>query len=272
MLLNMDCFGVHAEPVDQTVAATQHFMTADLNRAIHVHHTSLGFDDDSRIFGRSQGKLVMVADGLGDSARGRRASTVAVDAVAQYLLNTLQITDQARAGDEMLESSLKAALQHCQKTLQREGGVIGAHQGMGTEITVAYVCWPSLYVVQAGKIHCSLWRDGNLTEVTGTGASEIVGGPQHDLAPGFIQQELRLGDKLVLGSRSLHRALSNFEIASVLNNQKPAADLCQTLVEAASAIHKKEHTAIVAIFDEGVPVDPQTTFAVKGTSQAVQAT
>ncbi len=257
MLLNMDCFGYRSNPVDDRFTGTQHFMTADFNRAIHIHHTSLNLDNDSRIFGRSQGKLMMVADGLGTSERGQRASTVAIEAVSQYLLNAFRIADQASVGDKLFESKLKSALNHCQTALQREGGVIEAHHGMGAEITVAYVCWPNLYVVQAGRTHCSLWRDAKLTKISDGAPAEVVGGRTEHLSPAFVQHELRLGDKLMLGSHSLQQALGEFETNTILNNRNTAAEMCSALVDAATSTQPGEHTAVVAIFDEGMAVDSE---------------
>lgn len=254
----MDCFGRRSEPADDKLAGTQHFMTADFNRAIHIHHTSLDLDDDSRIFGRSQGKLMMVADGLGPGERGQRASTVAIDAVSQYLLNAFRIADQASVGDQLFESKLKEALEYCQTTIRREGGVIEAHRGMGTEISVAYVCWPNLYVVQAGRTYCSLWRDGTLAVMSNSAATEVVGGQTDHLSPAFVQHELRLGDKLILGSHSLQRALGEFEITSIASQRTTAAEMCRAIVDAASAKQPGEHTAVVATFDEGVAVAPES--------------
>lgn len=256
MLMNMDCFGRHLEPTGGETASRQQFMTANFNRSIHIHHTSLNLYDDSRIFGRSQGKLMMVAEGLGQSEPGHRASTVAIDAVSQYLLNAFRIADQASVGDQLFESKLKSALNHCQETLLREGGVIEAHRGMGAEVTVAYVLWPHLYVVRAGRTHCSLSRNDSLMQITGAAAEEVVGGQSDHLSPAFKQHELRLGDKLILGSHSLHHALGEFGITSITNRRGTAAELCGALVDAAAVEQPGEHTAVIAVFDEGAAVDP----------------
>ena len=64
-------------------------MVADLNKSLRVHGTSLKLDDETRIYGGSQGKLLVIADGMGGKAEGERASTIAVDQVATYVLNSL---------------------------------------------------------------------------------------------------------------------------------------------------------------------------------------
>ena len=60
MLTQMDCFGLtdvgRKRPTNQ-----DHFLIADLNKSLRVHSTSLNLDDQTRIYGGSQGKLLIVA-------------------------------------------------------------------------------------------------------------------------------------------------------------------------------------------------------------------
>jgi serine/threonine protein phosphatase PrpC len=81
VLTQMDCFGV--TDIGRRRAANQdHFLIADLNKSLKVQSTSLNLDDESRIYGGSQGKLLVVADGMGGEAAGERASTIAMDQLA----------------------------------------------------------------------------------------------------------------------------------------------------------------------------------------------
>ena len=41
------------------------FMIADLCKSLQVHTTSLSLDQNSRVFGDTQGRLLLVADGMG---------------------------------------------------------------------------------------------------------------------------------------------------------------------------------------------------------------
>ena len=65
------------------------FLIADLNKSMKVHQTSLGLNHQTRLMGESQGKLLLVADGVGGHASGERASSLAVDCVANYILNAM---------------------------------------------------------------------------------------------------------------------------------------------------------------------------------------
>ncbi len=251
MLLNMDCFGVRS--VQDNHAATQQFLFADFHRSIHVHHTSLQLDDDSRDFGGSQGQLIMVAEGLGPEDGVQRASTIAVDAVTKYLLNAFQISEQARGGDSLVEEKLLEALEHCQQTMRREGAVIEAHYGMGAEVTVAYIVWPDLYVVQAGQTSCCLWRSAAVTSVGQTAPSEVVGGATKKLTPVFSHTDLRLGDKVVLCSQGVRHVIDDFRMTTILNQQQSAERLSTELADSARLAGCDEATVVVACFDDGVP-------------------
>jgi protein phosphatase len=246
----MDCFGVRSAFCSGV--ATQQFLIADFNRSVHIHHTSLNLDDDSRVFGGSQGTLMIVADGLGPEDCGQRASTVAVDAVTEFLLNAFQIEEQAGIDDSLMESRLRQALTHCQKAMRREGAVIEDHYGMGAEVAVAYVCWPNLYVAQAGQTNCSLLRNGVLKTIGNSAASEIVGGATEELAPVFSQVELRPGDRILVCSTDVRRSLDDFTIASALSRREPAFSICSSIADAAGSNGCEKATVVVACFDDGV--------------------
>jgi len=134
---------------------------------------------------------------------------VAVDAVTQYLLNTFRIAEQASVGDNLFETKLLETLEHCQKAMRREGDVIDAHYGMGAEVTVAYVLWPHLFVVQAGKTSCSLLRNAALSHIGRPTSAELVGGVSQKLSPVFSNVELRLSDKLLVLSGSVRKLLDD---------------------------------------------------------------
>ena len=107
----MDCFGLTHIGQVREVNEDQ-FLIADLLKSMQVHQTSLGIDDQTRLFGTSQGKLLLVADGMGGHAAGRRASTLAVDSLTTYVLNMMQWFFRLR-GDcgDYFETDSKACAQ-----------------------------------------------------------------------------------------------------------------------------------------------------------------
>jgi protein phosphatase len=62
MLTQMDCAGL-TDPGRKRPTNQDHFLIADLNKSMRVHATSLTLDDETRVYGGSQGKLLIVADG-----------------------------------------------------------------------------------------------------------------------------------------------------------------------------------------------------------------
>src|SRR5688500_2014753 len=110
-----DCRGLtHRGKVRET--NQDQFLIADLAESMFVQQTSLPLEDHSRLFGASQGTLLVVADGMGGHAGGERASTIAVNSLAQHVLNTLPWFIGLQRGEEDdLQEELKAALQRCQR-------------------------------------------------------------------------------------------------------------------------------------------------------------
>jgi protein phosphatase len=159
------------------------FLIADLNKSLRVHQTNLGHDDQTRLFGQSQGQLLIVADGVGGHAAGERASTVAVGGVVAYTLDCMRwffrLTDDPE--DDFLDD-LKSALEHSQSRILAEADVLAVRGGMGTTVTAAYVAWPRLYIVHVGDSRGYLLRDTKLRQITNdhTVAQQLVENGQLD--------------------------------------------------------------------------------------------
>lgn len=84
----LDCFGLTDIGKVRTANEDQ-FLISDLVKSLLIHHTSLSHEDHTRLFGNSQGQLLLVADGMGGHAAGKQASTIAVESLARYVLNTM---------------------------------------------------------------------------------------------------------------------------------------------------------------------------------------
>src|ERR1700730_18478995 len=95
----LDCYGMtdvgKVRPVNE-----DQFLLADLNMSLLIHQTSLSHEDHTRLFGGSQGQLLLVADGMGGHAAGQQASSIAVQGLAHYVLNTMPWFFRLEAGGE----------------------------------------------------------------------------------------------------------------------------------------------------------------------------
>jgi protein phosphatase len=270
MAIHMDCHGVTDIGKLREVNQDQ-FLIADLRKSLHLFQTSLAMDDQSRLFSGSQGKLLLVADGMGGAATGERASTLVVDSVAAYILNTLQWFFRLEEDrEEDFVEDLKAGLKRSEENLFAEAEAIPQRHGMGTTLTMAYIVWPRLYVVHAGDSRCYLFHKQRLKQVTtdhsyaqefvDAGVIEpeeaeksrwshllwnVIGGKGDEVRPEVHKARLSTNDSLLLCTDGLTYHVSDDKIAELLGSDLSAADLCQQLVDAANEAGGSDNITIV---------------------------
>ncbi|QEG24666.1 PP2C family protein-serine/threonine phosphatase [Mariniblastus fucicola] len=288
MSINIDCFGKsdlgQIRPVNE-----DQFLIADLNKSMRVHQTSLGLSRQTRLFGGSQGKLLLVADGLGGHESGERASTLAVDGVASYVLNSMDwLFRIGEEDEESLEAELKQAFQYSQTAIAAEAEAIPDRRGMATTLTMAYISWPKLYVVHVGDTRCYHVRGSSISQLTtdhtmaqlarsvpGDQDDElkvqnvgsvnptesrnpmenvlwnVVGGTSASLEPQIRKSELAIGDTLLLCSDGLTRHIQDNELLEMTKLDRPSSEICDQLVEVANARGGEDNiTAVLARFRE----------------------
>lgn len=271
MAIHMDCHGVTDVGKLREVNEDQ-FLIADLRKALHLFQTSLAMDDQSRLFSGSQGKLLLVADGMGGSAAGERASTLVVDSVVGYILNTLQWFFRLEEhGEEDFVEDLAGALKRSEENLSAEAEAIPQRHGMGTTLTMAYIVWPRLYIVHAGDSRCYLFHKRRLKQITtdhsyaqeflDAGVLEpeeaeksrwshvlwnIIGGKGDEVRPEAHKAGLSTGDSLLLCTDGLTNHISDDKIAELLGSDVSAAELCQQLVDAANDAGGSDNITVIA--------------------------
>jgi protein phosphatase len=266
----IDCYGLTDIGKVREVNEDQ-FLIAELNKSMLVHQTSLTFDDDTRWFGGSQGHLLLVADGVGGHAGGKRASTIAVDTVAQYVLNTMPWFFRLdKEHEDDLRDELTSAMERCQASIQVEAEAMPKREGMGTTLTLGYILWPRLYVVHVGDSRCYLLRGRKLEQITTDhtvaqqlikeGALEAkeaeesrwsnvlwntVGGSSSELNPEVYKAQLATGDTLLLCTDGITKHLGDTEIAKLLKDGQSAEETCRQLVNAANEAGGSDNIAVV---------------------------
>ncbi len=234
------------------------------------------------MFGGSQGKLLLVADGLGGHESGERASTLAVDGVANYILNAMDWFFRLNNENEATcQEELKEAFQHSQNMIGAESGAIPQRRGMATTLTMAYVDWRKLYVVHVGDTRCYHVRGDSIERLTtdhtvgqlarsATGSDvlgdnvgapvnpmdhklrNVVGGPNESLEPQITKSELAVGDALLLCSDGLTRYVADEELAPMIAKDNCAAkEICEQFVDIANEpVGKDNITCVLAKFEE----------------------
>lgn len=176
----IDAFEV-THPGQKSDRYEDQFLIADLNKSILIDQTSLSQPEHERLVSGSQGKLLVVADGMGGHGGGDIASSIAVDTILNYILNTMPWffrLDEEHEDD--LREALKTALQRSHASVRAAAKADGEHPKMGTTLTMAYVVWPRMYVVHVGDSRCYLFRDPELERLT----------KDHTLAEQMADEEL----------------------------------------------------------------------------------
>ena len=270
MLTKMDCFGLtdsgRKRPTNQ-----DHFLIADLNKSMRVHATSLTLDNETRVYGGSQGKLLIVADGMGGEAAGERACTIAVDQVTTYVLNSLAWCFRLEEGSEHdFEDDLKQALESCQKSIEAAVGMHPEMKSMGTTMTMVYIVWPRAFVVHVGDSRCYLLRNRQLDQVTvdhtmseimaeagqmsreearhspmGHALWNVLGGRSDELSVDVYKLPLERDDILLLCTDGLYDMVPHEKLQEVLDSSASAEAACRQLVDLANENGGKDNITVI---------------------------
>jgi protein phosphatase len=235
------------------------FLVAELGRSLLVHETSLPQADHSRIVGRSQGTMLVVATGRGAAGAGAVAGTVAVDAVTGWVLNAMPwLCGREPGRPDHLVEALGDALRRCQAAV-RAARAGGALEASGLDLTLAYLLGSRAYVVRVGRTRCHLWRPPTLTEIksenTGGGQAAASATVPREAAerawrrlachtqetsdnprPDVYRVDLEPADALLLATEGLARHVPDPAIVDELTAPtclRRGAEICRRLVERA---------------------------------------
>jgi protein phosphatase len=203
--------------------------------------------------------LITVADGVGGRGGGQRASAIAVNTLARFVLNTMPwFFSLDEEHDNDLLEDLKQALAKCEQTVQTRASEESALRRMATTLTMACIVWPWLYIVHAGDSRCYLLRGGELEQVTTdhTVAQQLVEsgvlpaeraeasrfshvlwntvGGSSELSPDVYKARLEDDDVLLLCSDGLTKYVADDTIKEILKRRASAEESCSKLVEAAT--------------------------------------
>jgi serine/threonine protein phosphatase PrpC len=272
MPITADLFGV-THPGKVRESNEDQFLVAELSKSLLIVQTSLAQDDHTRLFGGPPGKLLLVADGIGGTRGGRRASRLVVETVLRHVLDTMHWFFRLQHGEESdLIEELRAGLAECQKALEEVAANHPEYDRMGTTLTLAYLLWPRAYVIHTGDSRAYLFRDGGLQQITRdqtvaqrmveagvikpdevegtrwarTLASCISTRPD-TLHTGIYRVSLQAGDTLLLCTDGLTNMVDNAKIAGQLAAipREGASAVADRLVAAANEAGGSDNITIV---------------------------
>ncbi len=233
------------------------FLLATFRKVIEVSSTSLP-DEYQREFGsRPRAHLFIVADGLGGMARGERASSVTLDAVAHYITCGMQcFYDLDEAAETDLTDQLAESARRSHERVLADAETTSGAKGMATTLTMAYVIWPRAYVVHIGDSRCYHLRGSSLTQVTTDQTvaqrlvekglldpeaakddptshvlTQAVGGQVTHISPEIATIDLEVGDAIVLCTDGLTKHVADEDIARHTAQASSAQAACEALVQ-----------------------------------------
>lgn len=270
-----DIFGL--TDIGQKRDANQdHFVVAALERALLVEGSSLPAEAGTRLTDTPQGRLLIVADGIGGHGGGELASAVAIDAMAHYAFEAMPwAIGHDDASHDELADGLRRAVASAQARIRRVARRKNAPQNLGTTLTMAYVVWPNLYLVHVGDSRAYLFRQGELYRLTRdhTMAQQLVdgdamtpeeaaqspfghmlvnavGGGSDSLDVELHRLRLEAEDHLMLCTDGLYDMLDDATLTKHLQETHRRVDqVVQGLIRAANAAGGRDNvTAVLARF------------------------
>jgi serine/threonine protein phosphatase PrpC len=150
-----------------------HFL---LHKRVNVLATNLGQQEHLPLGDQRVAFLAMVADGVGGEEGGAEASATALEAVMQYVNDSMSCLYDR----DVTETAFTQALQKCairsHEAILSRGKTEERRGQMATTLTLFMGVWPAYYLLQLGDSRYYLWNGSALTQVTRdqTLAQELV--------------------------------------------------------------------------------------------------
>ena len=205
--------------------------------------------------------LFVVADGMGGHNAGEVASSLAVEAIGEFL------ADGTPASLNVLDEALRLANDH----ILTVAGKKPDYTGMGTTVAAVYMRDGEAIYAHAGDSRVYLWHNGHLTQLTrddswvaaamnglSDDARELeqhpmrhvltkVVGLRPELQPSVAECPFVAGDVMLLCSDGVHGAVSDENLERLLASRNPIAAVAESVVREALAHGATDNVTAVVI-------------------------
>lgn len=240
-------------PSDQLGAIT------DVGRARDHNEDLVHLSDD--------GRIMIVADGMGGHAAGEIASALAVAAITEHLAGVL--TSIADHEGESLQQAMKAAMGAAQARVLAAGETHEDQHNMGCTLILGCIHGNSIYTCHVGDVRGYLWNGQDFRAITqdhsvvaeliavgDLTAEQARGHPANNevlqaigmpagFAPDINIRSLKPGDRVLLCSDGLWEMLTDQEIASVVGADGSMRQLATQLVDRANDMGGHDNISVV---------------------------
>ena len=214
------------------------------------------------------GRIMIVADGMGGHDAGEVASAMAVATIAEHLgavIASLPGNDDGSA----LVQAMRSALEAAQDRVLAAGNMQEGGHGMGCTLILACLQGDTLYLCHVGDTRAYLWSEGELRALTRdhsvlaellatgeltaeqarghTSKNEVLQaiGMPAGFDPDINVCPLRSGERVLLCSDGLWDMLSDQEIASVAGTDGSMRQLATLLVDRANDAGGHDNISVV---------------------------
>lgn len=218
------------------------------------------FNEDA-VFADTDGRILIVADGMGGHQGGKVASALAVEEIATMLLcRGLQPTNTGLDSVFAVSAVQVAALEHAHRAIAKSSQKNRDLRGMGTALALGSVLGNRLHTCHVGDVRVyvknrsgfiQLTRDHSVVEAwvqAGLVPPEAARihpqrnqllqalGASRQIIPECHYCILEPGDLVLLCSDGLWNALSDTQMAAILATETSLKDRVQELVDQANAL------------------------------------
>src|SRR5712692_5015193 len=211
--------------------------------------------------------LFIIADGMGGHGNGQEASQLAIRAMRESILMTLQLGIEDEALPELLSEAVQSANRSIYKRNQQR------HADMGTTTTAALLWGTTAYIANVGDSRTYIYREvDGLTQVTqdhstvarlvkrgAISAGDVYTHPKRNEIYRSLGNHptveldtfivtVQPGDILLLCSDGLWEMVRDAEIEEILRSSASfCSQLCAMLVQAALNRGGKDNISVIAV-------------------------
>ena len=211
--------------------------------------------------------LFIIADGMGGHGNGQEASQLAIRAMRESILMTLQLGIEDEAFPELLSEAVQSANRSIYKRNQQR------HADMGTTTTAALLWGTTAYIANVGDSRTYIYREvDGLTQVTqdhstvarlvkrgAISAGDVYTHPKRNEIYRSLGNHptvevdtfivtVQPGDILLLCSDGLWEMVRDAEIEEILRSSASfCSQLCAMLVQAALNRGGKDNISVIAV-------------------------
>jgi PPM family protein phosphatase len=230
------------------------FLIALLTKALEVQQSSL--PQAQTRYANDEGRIFLVADGIGGSPAGEEASALAMESIEEFLVNKLKWFFQLKGLEkDNVAFEFQDALRRADARIFGEAAQHPEFEGMGTTLTLAFTLGANLFVANAGDSRCYLFRNGELTQLTrdhtlaedmvrqglvpqaqrdllvgGHLITNAIGGPTPGVWAEVHKAIIEPGDVLLLATDGLTNYVPDEQIAATLVAESDPKIACERLV------------------------------------------